>query len=55
MKVGDLFTLDPEPYRIALDNASAASQGQVGSRQGGARGEPSPESLPHRHLRRGGG
>lgn len=25
MKAGDLlFTLDPEPYRIALDNASAA-------------------------------
>jgi hypothetical protein len=32
-----------------------AGQGQVGSRQGGARGEPSPEPLPHRHLRRGGG
>ena len=53
VKVGTCSSLwIPSPIASHGQRQRGPGQGQVGSRQGGARGEPSPESLPHRHLRR---
>ena len=57
---GDLlFTLDPEPYRIALDNASAAPArpGRISTRRSTrrtvARASPAPSSPPRRWMNPG--